>query len=250
MMSAANPLTNYTEAKKAKMAAELAEQEAKGKILGSKVAAIPQEEKILQEKINRFPLERQEIQAKITKLGKEKTATPNKEIDSIRQEISRLPVTKDMINIDAALGKVMAADSSPAGDMSLIYGFMKIQDPGSTVREGEFATAQNAGSIPERIRASYNKALNGERLTPNQRNDFKKSAADLAKAQYKTFEGYIKPHMQAVKTRGLDQSQILPTFSQANLYSGGVSQAPPPPPIVHPDAASNARMQELMKRDN
>jgi len=34
---------------------------------------------------------------------------------------------------------------------------MKILDPGSVVREGEFATAQNSAGIPERIRAKYNR---------------------------------------------------------------------------------------------
>src|SRR3990167_7070520 len=40
-----------------------------------------------------------------------------------------------------------------AGDMSLIFGIMKMLDSNSTVREGEYATAQNAGSIPDRVRA-------------------------------------------------------------------------------------------------
>ena len=36
-----------------------------------------------------------------------------------------------------------------AGDLSLIFGYMKMLDPGSVVREGEFATAQNAGGISD-----------------------------------------------------------------------------------------------------
>ena len=35
-----------------------------------------------------------------------------------------------------------------AGDMALIFSYMKMLDPNSTVREGEYATAQDAGSIP------------------------------------------------------------------------------------------------------
>lgn len=38
-----------------------------------------------------------------------------------------------------------AALGTPAGDIAVIYAYMKLQDPTSVVREGEFATAQNAG---------------------------------------------------------------------------------------------------------
>lgn len=63
-------------------------------------------------------------------------------------------------------------DPSAAGDIALIFNYMKLLDPGSVVREGEFATAQNAAGIPTRIMASYNRALKGQRLTEVQRDDF------------------------------------------------------------------------------
>ena len=76
-----------------------------------------------------------------------------------------------------------ASDPSAAGDLALIFNYMKVLDPGSTVREGEFATAQNSGSIPSRIWASYNKVMSGERLAPAQREDFFKRATTLYKGQ-------------------------------------------------------------------
>lgn len=57
---------------------------------------------------------------------------------------------------------------------------MKMLDPGSTVREGEFATAQNAAGVPTQIVNQYNKAKSGERLAPEQRADF----LNQAKEQY------------------------------------------------------------------
>jgi hypothetical protein len=65
-----------------------------------------------------------------------------------------------------------AEDPSAAGDLSLIFNYMKILDPGSTVREGEFATAQNSAGVPDILRAQYNKVSNGQRLADTQRNDF------------------------------------------------------------------------------
>jgi hypothetical protein len=59
-------------------------------------------------------------------------------------------------------------------------------DPGSVVREGEFANAQNAAGVPERIANAYNNAMKGERLSPSQRAQFlgeAKKLRDLAQAQ-------------------------------------------------------------------
>ena len=71
-----------------------------------------------------------------------------------------------------------AATSDPSGanDLALIFGYMKVLDPGSVVREGEFANAQNTGGISERVWSLYNQLLRGERLTPGQRTNFIQSA--------------------------------------------------------------------------
>lgn len=92
--------------------------------------------------------------------------------------------------------KESVKNPSPAGDLALIYGYMKLLDPGSTVREGEFATAQNSGSVPQRIQAMYNKVASGKRLAPEQREDFlsrSKSIYSSAEAQYgKTRKEFVK----------------------------------------------------------
>ena len=69
-------------------------------------------------------------------------------------------------------------DPTGADDIALIFGFMKVLDPNSVVREGEFATAQNSGSVPQSILAVYNQVLSGTRLTPDQRTNFLNSAQD------------------------------------------------------------------------
>lgn len=224
----ANPMMNFTAQRKAQIEREKKKAEQEDKLANAKIKDLEVGTEKKQSDINfdntyKGKLISSEIDRNLASAAKskqEKSISPNKDIDSIRKEINGLPVTKDMMNIDAALGKVMSAKDTAAGDMSLIYGFMKIQDPGSTVREGEFATAQNAGSIPERVRAAYNKALSGERLTGNQRNDFKRSASELGRAQYQTFKSFIEPHMKSIQERGLDQSQIIPGFSQSGIYNG------------------------------
>lgn len=87
--------------------------------------------------------------------------------------------------VASGYSKILSAAKNPsaAGDMSLIFGFMKMLDPGSTVREGEYATAEQAGSVPERVVAMYNKALNGERLASTVRQDFVSQANNVYKSE-------------------------------------------------------------------
>lgn len=72
-----------------------------------------------------------------------------------------------------------ASQDSPSGDMGLIFNFMKMLDPGSTVREGEFATAQQTTGVPGYIVNLYNQAINGTRLNPQQRRQFVELAQGL-----------------------------------------------------------------------
>jgi hypothetical protein len=47
------------------------------------------------------------------------------------------------------------------------------------VREGEFATAQNAGGVDAKVYNLYNQLMTGERLKPDQRKMFTKQAENL-----------------------------------------------------------------------
>jgi len=71
-----------------------------------------------------------------------------------------------------------AMTETPTGatDIALIFGYMKVIDPTSVVREGEFATAENAGGIGSKLRNTYNKIVKGERLAPPVRQDFVRAA--------------------------------------------------------------------------
>ena len=98
-----------------------------------------------------------------------------------RKEFTKL--SGDFIALRDAFGKIRNARDTAAGDLSLIFNYMKMLDPGSVVREGEFATAQNTAGVPERVRNTYNRLMTGERLSPNQRTNFKQQAGDVFASQ-------------------------------------------------------------------
>ncbi len=87
--------------------------------------------------------------------------------------------------------RAAALDPTPAGDVALIFAFMKIIDPGSVVRESEFAVAGNTGSIPIRLYSFWNRIKTGERLTEGQRADFLRQANNLARATSEDLQGHI-----------------------------------------------------------
>lgn len=117
--------------------------------------------------------------------------------------------SKPYILLRDAYQRVKAAKPDAAGDLSLIFAYMKILDPNSVVREQEFANAQNAAGVPDRIRNMYNKAMEGVRLAPEQRQQFLSQAEALfenAKTNQKQVRG---TYSNRAKQWGIPESMVL-----------------------------------------
>jgi len=136
--------------------------------------------------------------------------------------------TKPYQEVKSAYGRVLSSEDSAVGDLSLIFGYMKMLDPGSVVREGEFATAQNAAGVPERIMNIYNKVASGERLNKSQREAFKGQAKGLYNS---ALEGE-----KTVRT-GLERISKGYGLNTANIFYSATEQAPAGAP---PAASGNS----------
>lgn len=143
---------------------------------------------------------------------------------------------QDYIAARNGYSKVVSAaqDGTGASDIALIFGFMKTLDPTSTVREGEFATAQNSGSVDQTLMNLYNKALAGERLQPSQRAQFAQTAAN----QFATYEANAKRLNERfsglAQSYGFDPSRIIQQYDpikppQVSQAPGGGMQSDMPP---------------------
>lgn len=119
------------------------------------------------------------------------------------------------VKIRDAYAKTQAAakDPSAAGDIALIFGFMRMLDPDSVVREGEFATAQNAASIPDRVRNAYNKALEGTRLNDKQRADMVQQARKVYAEQTKGQDRLDDSYRDMSKRYGLNTENVVQSFA-------------------------------------
>lgn len=138
-------------------------------------------------------------------------------ISGIRKEFMSIPEVKAFQSQASAFGRINASAANPsaAGDLALIFNYMKLLDPGSVVREGEFATAQNAAGVPDRIVNIYNNALEGTRLNDNQRADFVSRAKKIykdAENQYENYESQYKRFMSPFVPKGQSIEDYFPSF--------------------------------------
>jgi hypothetical protein len=70
---------------------------------------------------------------------------------------------------------------SGADDIAIVFQFMKMLDPNSVVREGEFKTAEGAGPRAKYFARQYNRMFSGGRFTRSDRQAFARSALKLVK---------------------------------------------------------------------
>jgi hypothetical protein len=103
---------------------------------------------------------------------------------SLRKEYQGIQVVKDFDQVKVAYNQISGAlrNPSPANDLAAATKFMKLLDPGSVVRESELGMAMAASPAMERVTNYYNQLKTGQKLTPTQREDFRKSAEMLYKA--------------------------------------------------------------------
>ena len=104
-------------------------------------------------------------------------------------------LNKDFMSMRDAMGRIMSTVVGPietpegggmptvggsaAGDLALIFNFMKLLDPGSVVRESEFRTAATAGSFDQRIQGHIDRVMSGKRLADTVRANFITQAKSL-----------------------------------------------------------------------
>lgn len=120
-------------------------------------------------------------------------------------------ITKDFRTVRDSIARVKSSGKNPsaAGDLALIFNYMKILDPGSTVREGEFANAENSAGWSSRARAQYNKAISGQRLAPDQRADFLDRADRLFDQREKQYSKTSDEYTKLTERYGLNPSNVV-----------------------------------------
>lgn len=140
----------------------------------------------------------------------------------------------DYLSMGGSLKKTLAGakEGTGAGDLSVVFSYMKMLDPTSTVREGEQANAENSAGIPAKVTNVYNKLVNGERLTPEQRRNFVSMAKALFEAAEPAQAERVRQYTNLAKLYGVDPDMII--YSPYNDLLGQVDEYLAANPVVKP----------------
>ena len=104
-----------------------------------------------------------------------------KNVMQLGSEFKGEPIYKEYQGMRTAFDQVNTAlnQQTPIGDLAGATKIMKLMDPGSVVRESELALAMAAAGRMDLLKNLLNRAITGEKLTPQQRLDFKALSNEL-----------------------------------------------------------------------
>jgi len=123
--------------------------------------------------------------------------------------------SQPFIEVRDAKNRFDVIETTGAGDIGLVFQFMKILDPGSTVREGEFATASNAAGVPAAVMGQYNKIIGGGTLSDKARREIKSQAEKFYHAAERQHDQTVNSFLQIAKRQKLDDKNVVVDLSPA-----------------------------------
>ena len=167
-------------------------------------------------------------------------------ISGIRKEFMGVPQVKAFQDQVAAYGRIISSAEEPsaAGDLALIFNYMKLLDPGSVVRESEFRTAEEAAAwlqeseesgiaIPRPVQTAIQKLQTGQMLLPNQRADFVDRSTRLygqAESSYvQNYEDRYIKFLNPYLPQGADPFDYLPRIRYVGKSASDIASKTPAP---------------------
>lgn len=133
----------------------------------------------------------------------------NKLRDEWNAQSKNFTTVRDAYSKVLAAGERVKTQPSAAADIAMIFAYMRMLDPNSVVREGEFATAQNAAGIPDRVRNMYNRAMDGNMLNNKQRAEIEGEARKVFQQQRKSQDEVDKRYKGMAERAGLDPQNVV-----------------------------------------
>lgn len=175
--------------------------------------------KILKE-TEKLGIDTQKAALELKRLEKQGPVDPKEKFnqeEKIRKEYQSR--SKSLVEARDAYSKIniSAKDKSGASDTALIFSFMKMLDPGSVVREGEFAQAQNASGLLAKLENSLTKVKSGDFLRDEDRQKFASLAKRYLESGEKQNVKIRKGYDKLIKDYSLDPEHIFGEMTNAPM---------------------------------
>lgn len=121
---------------------------------------------------------------------------------------------------ESAFRKALALGPTPQGDIALVFSYMTMLDPNSSVREGEQAQVRDANSLIGRAQLAYNKALTGEGLLDSTRKDILTQSRNLYTAVAKEHQQRVQRYSQMAATSHIPPALVVRPAAEDLVNSG------------------------------
>ena len=151
-----------------------------------------------------------EAQAKAGQLAKQQFDQEN----TLRDEFQKL--TGDFRIVQTSYENIRSAAKANdgAGDMSLLYNYVRLLDPTSVVRESEFAAAAASGSFGERVQGAVQRVLSGARMPETLRESFIREGRNLYDNQLRSHNDIADKYETLAKRNGLEPDRVVTRFNR------------------------------------
>lgn len=173
---------------------------------------------------------------KISSVGgvREQDPTFGREKDLRQQYESQEPVkTYQIVRDNYERIRQGVQQGTGAGDLAIVFGYMKMLDPTSVVREGEQASASNTAGVPAAIRNTYNSIMSGDKLSPEARQQLLSAAQQVYSESSNNLGALNKRYGAIAGNWKLDPARIIMDPEQYDplappAQTGGDLPLPPP----------------------
>jgi hypothetical protein len=197
----------------------------------------PYQQQQLSIEARRLGISEAELMLKIQQAEEAAAAGPEINVDdeaSFRREYNS--ITSGFRDVQASYGRIKATDATtPAGQLSLVYQYMKMLDPGSTVMQGEQASAANAAGVPEKTRNLYNSIIEGKPLSGKQVADFTRQADLLYNRSLEDYDKARITYEGIANQYGFDPRRTVPDYATGRptgeVFRGGAVNRIPQPAV-------------------
>ena len=129
----------------------------------------------------------------------------------------------ELMKNELAQLRTLANEGTPQSDQALITKFAKILDPGSVVRETEFAITERGGGLIDSMRNTLSKAAGTGRLQPGQRQNLIQTAEALFRGIEETYQAKRQQFIEQGKLYGARPEAVVGVEQTAPAARGGMT---------------------------
>jgi hypothetical protein len=178
--------------------------------------------------------------------GKQAERQFNQE-NTLRDEFQKL--TGDFRIVQTSFENIRSAAKANdgAGDMSMLYNYVRLLDPTSVVRESEFAAAAASGSFGQRVQGAVERVLSGARMPETLRESFIREGRNLYNNQLRSHNTVADQYEELARSHKLDPRRVVTRFARPQ------EDAPSDPLAAARDAISKGASRDAVikrLRDN